>query len=457
MVLVGAGLAPVRRGQPLPLHPAGSVRVSGAADLVENSEGGAVFIWGMAAACWDAGDVVARRFAAVQLVLTGAATEVEVASAFGAGEASVQRWIAAFRRGGVAALAPARRGPKGPWKLTEEMEAAIRELRQGGASKGAIAAAVGVSPDTVSRVLVEPTPRSVGPATTPQPEDDGTELVALARPERRDAERQAARRGDLAEARPDITAGASLPLAGALVILPALAVTGLLACFEETYGRAKAAFYGLRSLVLTVVFATLVGEPRAEGLTRIDPVDVGRLLGLDRAPEPKTLRRRMAALAKRSLADRLLGALARRHADAHSDALGVLYVDGHVRAYHGGANVPKAHVARMRLSMPAEVDTWVADRNGDGLLVVSAPPGASLVAELRRVTAWAREIVGPDRRPTIGFDRGGWSPALFAELRRAGFDILTYRKGPKRPEPRRAFSEDSFVDDAERTHTYLAH
>ena len=445
----------MRKGQPLPLHPAGSVRVSAGSDLVENAEGGAVFIWGMAAACWDAGDVVSRRFAAVQLVLTGAATEVEVASAFGAGETSVQRWIAKFRRGGVEALAPAQRGPKGPWKLTEEMRTAISELRQGGATKGAIAAAVSVSRDTVSRVLDESARVGAVPAATPpRPDDEETDLVALACPEPRHDERQAARRGELAEARPHVTPGASLPLAGALIILPALAVTGLLACFEETYGKAKTAFYGIRSLVLTVVFATLVGEPRAEGLTRIDPVDVGRLLGLDRAPEPKTLRRRMAALAKRNLADRLLGALARRHAEAHPDALGVLYVDGHVRAYHGGANVPKAHVARMRLSMPAEVDTWVADANGDGLLVFSAPPGASLVAELRRVTAWARGIVGPDRRPTICFDRGGWSPALFAELHRAGFDILTYRKGPKRPEPRRAFVEHTFVDDAGRVHTY---
>jgi hypothetical protein len=35
------------------------------------------------------------------------------------------------------------------------------------------------------------------------------------------------------------------------------------------------------------VFAALVGQPRAEGLTRIDQADLGRLIGLDRAPEVK--------------------------------------------------------------------------------------------------------------------------------------------------------------------------
>lgn len=182
--------------------------------------------------------------------------------------------------------------------------------------------------------------------------------------------------------------------------------------------------------------------------------NVGSLLGLDRAPEVKTIRRRIEALAGKCKADRLLAGLARRQAGAHDEAMGVLYVDGHVRAYHGGADVPKAHVARIRLSMPAEVDTWVADANGDGLLVWSAPPGASLVGELRRVATEVRTLLGPDRRPTIAFDRGGWSPKLFAELVAGGFEILTYRKKPCRLEPRSVFSLHVFIDDRGRRNEY---
>ncbi|MGH9261179.1 MAG: putative transposase, partial [Acidimicrobiales bacterium] len=280
-------------------------------------------------------------------------------------------------------------------------------------------------------------------------------LEPLARPADRSAVRQAARAGAITEAPPVICEGASLPLAGALIVLPALAVTGLLEAVASVYATGRAAFYGLRSLVLAVVFAALVGEPRAEGLTRVDPLDAGRLLGLDRAPEVKTLRRRMEALAALGRADRLIDALARRHLDSHAEAAGVFYVDGHVRAYHGGREVPKAHVARIRLAMGAEVDTWVCDRNGDGVLVWSTPPGASLVGELRTVVAKVRALVGPEARPTIAFDRGGWSPKLFAELSRAGFDILTDRKGPAPAEPRSAFVAHRFTDDAGRAHDYL--
>lgn len=70
----------------------------------------------------------------------------------------------------------------------------------------------------------------------------GGGLVPLARPEPRATEREAARGGALAGAEPVICEGASLPLAGALVVLPALAVTGLLEVAGDVYGRTRAAF-----------------------------------------------------------------------------------------------------------------------------------------------------------------------------------------------------------------------
>jgi len=67
-------------------------------------------------------------------------------------------------------------------------------------------------------------------------------------------------------------------------------------------------------------------------------------------------------------------------------------------------------------SMCAELDTWVWDANGDGVLVWGATPGASLVGELKLVADKVRAHVGPDARPTICFDRGGWPPTLFSEV-----------------------------------------
>ena len=436
---------------PLPLAPGGSVQVGAGVSFLEDLEGnGSVFLWGMAAWSWVAGDRVARRMAAVQLVESKAARQRQVATVFGVNEDTLIIWRAEYAAKGTVGLVGRRLGPKGPSKLTDAKRAEIRELRSEGLTLLTVAARAGVSTDTVRRALAA---SPVTAANAVEPDGEGLEL--LARPADRSVERQAARAGAITEASPVICEGASLPLVGALVILPALAATGLVDAAASLYTTGRAAFYGLRSLMLSIVFACLVGEPRAEGLTRVDPTDVGRLLGLDRAPEVKTLRRRIEALAAMGVADRLIEALARRHIDTHAEASAIFYVDGHVRAYHGGREVPKAHVARIRIAMGAEVDTWVCDRNGDGVLVWSAPPGASLAGELRTVVTHIRALVGPDARPTIAFDRGGWSPKLFAELHDAGFEILSYRKGSAPREPRSAFSARRYRDDTARVHDYL--
>ncbi|MHB8244031.1 MAG: putative transposase [Acidimicrobiales bacterium] len=100
----------------------------------------------------------------------------------------------------------------------------------------------------------------------------------------------------------------------------------------------------------------------------MDPVALGRLIGLDRAPEVKTLRRRMQVLAGRRRCEELLMALARHHAAARPEAMGVLYVDRHAPAYQGGADLPRAHLARARIAMAATTDTWFADSAGGAVL-----------------------------------------------------------------------------------------
>ena len=62
-------------------------------------------------------------------------------------------------------------------------------------------------------------------------------------------------------------------------------------------------------------------------------------------------------------------------------------------------------------------------------MVITAAPSQSLAAELHRLLPDLRALVGPDRRRTVVFDRGGYSPQVFTEIIAAGFDLLTYYKG----------------------------
>lgn len=421
----------VRMGLPLPLVPPGSVVVNKAVAICEDDESGMAFIWGIATFCWSRKDSCARRLAALQLAEVGAAQPGEVAAGFGVDYSTFARWREAYRTGGVEALVALKKGPKRPSKLTEELISQILQLRAEGRTIAEVAEATGVSVRSVARVAAH----SLVPVPAPS-----QALVPLARPLPRPAERQAARAGLLSGAPPQFTSGAGLPLAGVLVILPALCATGVVEIFEKTYGKARAAFYSAHSLLLAFVFASALGAGRAERAGRIDPASMGRLLGLDRGPTANTLRRRFQELAELKASVKLWHSLGAHNLERSGLPAGIVYLDGHVRAYNGKADLPKAHLARMRIAMKAQEDAWLTDALGTGLLVWTPAPGAGLVAELRQAVKETRSLLGSETASfTIVFDRGGWSPQLFAELKSQGIDIITYRKNPNELEPASAF------------------
>ena len=105
---------------PLPWAPNNARPVGAAAAIVEDEDGGRVFVHGNLAYAWDAGDTAGRRFAAVSLVRIKAATQLEVAEAFAVKPASVRRWEIRFTDAGLAGLLAERKGPKRKSKLTAD-------------------------------------------------------------------------------------------------------------------------------------------------------------------------------------------------------------------------------------------------------------------------------------------------------------------------------------------------
>ena len=461
----------------LPLLPAQARSVGPSVGLIEGPEGGVVFVFGLVTFTFDCCDQAGRRLAAVQLVRTKIASARDVASAFGVTETTLWRWVGAFTDGGVAALVPEQSGPKGPSKLTERLRTRIVAADAAGLTLSKIAAQVGVSTATVRVALgrvgsrsaqhSEPAPASPlddndnnhdEPDAAPEDEDeqhaDVGELAVLAAPVPRTAERVAARFGDLVQAPVRITQGAQLPLVGLLLALPALEMTGLLQVAGDVLPPMRKGFYGLRVTLLMGVFMALLRQPRAEAATRLPPADLGRVLGLDRAPEVKTLRRKLSELASAGRGAQLQAALGRHHLSSRPEAVGFLYLDGHVRVYSGGRALPKTHIARMRIAGPATEETWVGDSEGDPVMVITAAPSQSLAAELARLLPDLRAAVGPDRRCTFVFDRGGYSPAVFTQIVAAGFDLLTYYKGAWARSGLDTFNTVDFAAPGGRAHSY---
>ena len=466
---------------PLPVAPAaGAVSIGEAVALVEDSDGGRVFLRGELVYAWSAHDVPLRRLAAVQLVVNKAARVGDVAAAFGVDNGTLWRWGQHLSATGVSGLVPDKRGPKGPSRLSPQVVADITARRAAGTSYRKIATATGVSYTSVRRVC---TPAATGPADgsdhavehnnsrgcdaaaatedadpAGDPDPVGAQLPVLPPAADRDAERAAARWGKLTHAEPVFTPAARVPLAGLLLAIPALQATGLLPCATQVFGGLRNGFYGLDTMLVEGVLRALAGEPRAEGATRIDPTALGRILGLDRGPEVKTIRRKITDLAASGRAGELLAAMATAHVArleaSNPDLLAVFYVDGHVRAYQGSRKVAKTHLSRLKFPAPATVETWVSDASGDPVLVVMADPGASLAMELRRLLPDLRRAVGDDRRVLVGFDRGGWSPALFEHMDAQGFDVLTWRKGFVENVDPDLFTDVTYVDETGRAHAW---
>jgi hypothetical protein len=273
----------------------------------------------------------------------------------------------------------------------------------------------------------------------------------------RHSEGALARAGQLTEAVPRFVAAEAVRYGGALLALPALLTLGVLAAGEQTYGTLKNAFYGLRATLLLVAFMALLRIRTPEHLQGHPPGELGVLLGLDRAPEVKTLRRKLWELAARRQATQFSQRLAERWVREQADAVGLLYVDGHVRPYQGTAHtLPETWSARRRLCVPATTDMWVNQHDAQPLFVVTAPANDDLLAMLRReILPEVRRLVG-ERRVTVAFDREGWSPKFFREVHTQGFDILTYRKGAYAAWPRKVFQTITGVVDGRRVSYELA-
>jgi transposase len=452
----------------------GTVVINGRCTLRTEGEYRVLFVAGLPFHHYNVGDAVAEAYAMVMLVDNGYATQREVARAFGSCERTVRRHVDRYHEGGMAALARRCGWRPGRRRLPVKRRRIIERLKADGLSNREIARRLGLTENAIRKQVgpsegrappsqqllllgdaagtppmgsplqnqalrtdskeepppdqLEQTPLSATAGNETNAEEDPVAMSLDIDPANRFWDRLLACFGLLDDAAPVFANARGVPGAAVLCAVPLLVASGIFHLASRIYGEIGPAFYGLRTTLLTLLLMALWRIKRPEGLKEHDPQVLGRVLGLDRAPEVKTIRRKLTRLAGCHRAVQLGAELARLRVEQRGRLMGFLYIDGHVRVYHGKRTIPKAHVARMRLSMPATTDYWVNDQAGDPLFVVTAAANAGMVKMLPQILAEVRTLTG-DRRLTIVFDRGGWSPKLFKKLLELTFDILTYRKG----------------------------
>ena len=285
------------------------------------------------------------------------------------------------------------------------------------------------------------------PATDRASRDARDKQAPMGRAARDVEGRMLASAGLMTEAQPVFAAPAhGVAHGGVLAALPMLLRAGLLGAANRLF-RLPDGFYGLTTILLFVAFMTLARVRNPESLRYQAPGEWGAILGLDRCPETKTLRRKIRLLtsAEHTVRD-WQSALARTWATEHEDDWATLAVDGHVKVYAGrNGRLPKHFVARQKLCMPASVSYWINALGGTPLLCLHKALDPKLIKALEQdvvphlmqlgvVPEAAPDLTKPDAGVpalTLVFDREGWSPDLFKRLARRGIACITWHKNFK--------------------------
>ena len=261
----------------------------------------------------------------------------------------------------------------------------------------------------------------------------------------RSLERVAAAMGELESAPIEFHPTCDVAQGGVLLALPALLAAGLLRRTPEFY-QLPQGFYGMESIFLLLGLMALARIRSLEQLRYQAPGEWGKLLGLDRIPEVRTLRAKLKVLCQdMGRAMEWNAALAQEWIARQNATDLYFYCDGHVRVYHGDQTaLPRHYVARERLCLRATTDYWINAMDGQPFLYVNKEVDPGLIATLKGdVIPWLEANVAktPEQQRrlaedarahwfTMVFDREGYSPELFEQMGKKRIAILSYHKFP---------------------------
>jgi transposase len=346
--------------------PSDTVVINARCTLRREVEQRVIVVGGLAVYHYCVANAVAEAYAMVMLVESGFAQQTEVARAFGKTERSVRRYQERYGQAGMAGLGRPGGWRRGRRRISGKRLRLIERLKSAGLSNRAIAQRLGVHENAIRKLvgpskgeeaeqlafvsvpkrlpIESPTISAASvtrieafcdqalaanvcaqEATVVEEEAEDEEPVPMSLdPDAGDRtlDRQLAHVGLLDDAAPMFRDGERIGGFGTLLAVPYLVHSGLLRIARKLYGGIGPAFYGLRTTLVTLFLMALLRIQRPEQLKERDPANFGRLLGLDRAPEVKTLRRKLTRLAAQHCAELLGAELARVRVAQRGELMG---------------------------------------------------------------------------------------------------------------------------------------
>ncbi len=216
--------------------------------------------------------------------------------------------------------------------------------------------------------------------------------------------------------------------AGVLLALPALLSQGLLRYKEEFL--IDKTYYPTSSVFLSLAILALLRIKTLSGVDSLPSGELGRMIGLDRIPEVKTLRTRVAQFSEITDITAWELNLSKDWMEETPELSAVLYIDGHIKLYYGkDKSPPKRFVSRMRLSLSGTTDYWVNDALGQPFFVINKTISKGLISTIKEdfIDRFIQDVPNQPSddellkdkyksRFMLVFDREGYSPNFFYYL-----------------------------------------
>jgi len=355
---------------------------------------------------------------------------------FGVSKNNVNRALKKLREGGPEAFFQRKPGGRKGHVLKPQVLEQAQSLLDHGFTRHDVARELDVKLDTLRKAINDGRLREREPVETAKEGTDKSSRSAVDAAAAkgmgtactRVVERACAAAGE-GEAQVRFEPCLDVPKAGVLCAVPALLANGILEGAEKLLGKISG-YYTIFQILLVLAFMTLCRIKTVERLRENPPGEFGKLLGLDRIPEARCLREKMDALSEANAAEIWAAHLSRHWMESEPEAAGTLYVDGHVRVYHGKlTKLPRRYVTRQRLCLRGTTDYWVNDAIGRPFFLIEKPidPGLIQVIEHEIVPQLLKEVPNqPDEKAfeadahlcrfVLVFDREGYSPDFFARM-----------------------------------------
>lgn len=225
-----------------------------------------------------------------------------------------------------------------------------------------------------------------------------------------------------------------------LLLIPSLLQQGLYKA-TELYSGIKEGFYRVESIILTLAIMALCRIKNPEQTKQCKPGELGKIIGLDRIPEVKCLREKIQMLSDENKSHELGNALLKHWVPENAQDSIYLYIDGHVRIYHGSqANLTSKFISRQKLCLSATTEFWVNDENGSPLMVVSGELSEKLqqviehtiVPQIEQAGILPAQTLPNHPICTIVVDREAYKIPFFKWLwEEKKIAVITYRKNVK--------------------------